>query len=176
MAWWRAEGNATDSIGGHAGTAGGVSYTTGKVGQAFNIPGAGSYVTIDEGTDGSAFNFTGRPFSIASWFRIAGPFTGLMGYGSIFDRMESGTGNGYRLDYSTAFNSIRLLGSISLEAPAILDFGTWYYVVAVSNGGSSAIYLNGTQIGATGTHETSNHPVPPGLVNARSPARHPSAV
>ncbi|HLX69361.1 MAG TPA: FG-GAP-like repeat-containing protein, partial [Verrucomicrobiae bacterium] len=46
-AWWRAEDNADDSINGNNGTInGGVSYSPGEVGQAFNFDGTSGYISV----------------------------------------------------------------------------------------------------------------------------------
>ncbi len=47
VAWWRAEGNAYDSIGTNHGTLqGGVSFAAGEVGQAFSLDGSSRYVLV----------------------------------------------------------------------------------------------------------------------------------
>jgi alpha-tubulin suppressor-like RCC1 family protein/subtilisin-like proprotein convertase family protein len=66
--WWKGEGNTTDSIaGGPTGAiTGGVTYTNGEVGQAFNFAGTG---TINFGT--SAGNFGTNDFTISFWLKTA---------------------------------------------------------------------------------------------------------
>ncbi|MBI3210934.1 MAG: LamG domain-containing protein, partial [Candidatus Solibacter usitatus] len=52
VSWWSGDGNANDLTGGNNGTAlGGLTYTTGKVGQAFQINGSTSYVSIGNPTN-----------------------------------------------------------------------------------------------------------------------------
>ena len=47
VAWWPGEGNANDIVGNNNGTAvGGVTYTNGEVGQAFQFGGTNSYIQI----------------------------------------------------------------------------------------------------------------------------------
>ena len=49
VAWWPAEGNANDAVGGNHGTlAGGVNYLAGTVGQAFNFDGTNDSVTVPD--------------------------------------------------------------------------------------------------------------------------------
>ena len=49
VAWWKAEGNASDSAGGNSGTVmGGVSYVPGKVGQAFAFDGLTGSVNVPD--------------------------------------------------------------------------------------------------------------------------------
>jgi hypothetical protein len=67
VAWWRGEGNANDAVGTHNGTlVGGVTFTTGKVGQAFNLDGSSSYVSVPNDT---AFNFTTSEITIEAWIK-----------------------------------------------------------------------------------------------------------
>jgi amino acid permease len=47
VAWWKAENNANDSVGGYNGTLyGGTTFTSGKVGQAFSFDGVDDYIEI----------------------------------------------------------------------------------------------------------------------------------
>jgi hypothetical protein len=47
VSWWRAEGNANDSIGTNNGTpTGGITYTNGEVGQAFVFNNTTSYIPV----------------------------------------------------------------------------------------------------------------------------------
>ena len=68
VAQWSADGNAGDSVGGNAGTLkGGVSYTAGVSGQAFNINGRrGSGVVL-----GNPVNMRLQTFSIVAWLKRA---------------------------------------------------------------------------------------------------------
>ena len=47
VAWWRAENNAFDAVGGNHGTQyGGTNYTAGRVGQSFNFDGVDNYIQV----------------------------------------------------------------------------------------------------------------------------------
>jgi hypothetical protein len=64
IAWWRADGSAEDSIGTHdAPTPFGSSYSTGKVNQAFDLPGIGNKLIVPDSPD---FVLT-NAFSIEGW-------------------------------------------------------------------------------------------------------------
>jgi len=63
VAWWRAEGNANDSVGTNNGTASNITYTNGEVGQAFHC--TASTIRI---VDGPAFQLT-NALTIEGWVR-----------------------------------------------------------------------------------------------------------
>lgn len=64
VAWWKAENNAVDSIGGANGTLfNGASYAAGEVGQAFTFDGVDDRISVP---DVAALHFSGS-FSIETW-------------------------------------------------------------------------------------------------------------
>src|SRR5580698_1002953 len=66
VAWWQAEGNADDIIGGNNGTAvGNLTYINGEVGQAFVFDGSTSYITVPASP--SLNVGTGSGFTIECW-------------------------------------------------------------------------------------------------------------
>ena len=68
VAWWRAEGNALDSVGSNNGAlVSGVTFSNGLVGQGFSFNGA-SYVEVP---NSSAWAFAGNDFSIELWANIS---------------------------------------------------------------------------------------------------------
>ena len=74
---YKAESNANDSLGAYNGTAqGGLTYSTGKTGNAFDFNGTNAYVGLPD----NSLNFTGD-FSISLWMNptsVSG-FSGLLG-------------------------------------------------------------------------------------------------
>jgi hypothetical protein len=69
VGWWRAEGNANDSVGTNNGTANAtVAYVAGEVGQAFQFNGSDSRVRI---TDSQDFILT-NGLTIEGWINVAG--------------------------------------------------------------------------------------------------------
>jgi len=74
---YNAENNANDSFGSNNGTAvGGLTYSTGKIGQAFQFNGSNAYVSLPN----NSLNFTGD-FSVSMWINptsVSG-FSGLFG-------------------------------------------------------------------------------------------------
>jgi hypothetical protein len=66
VSWWRAEGNANDSISGNNGTPiGGLIYTNGEVGQAFNFDGIDATVSVPASP--SLDVGTGQGFTLECW-------------------------------------------------------------------------------------------------------------
>jgi hypothetical protein len=71
VAWWRADGDALDVIGGYNGTlVDGVTFATGQVGQAFNFDGTSNYVQVH-----GSYRVSGSR-TIAAWI-YPRPNTGL---------------------------------------------------------------------------------------------------
>ena len=66
VSWWPGEGNANDVIGTNNGTAvGGLSYTNGEVGQAFQLDGTSGYVDVP--ASGSLNVGTNNGFTVEGW-------------------------------------------------------------------------------------------------------------
>jgi len=63
VAWWQAEGNASDSAGGAKGFLEGVSFSPGKVGQAFQFNGSKSSVRVP---DTPSLDITNN-WTLAAW-------------------------------------------------------------------------------------------------------------
>jgi Concanavalin A-like lectin/glucanases superfamily/Immunoglobulin domain/Immunoglobulin I-set domain len=66
VSWWPGEGNANDVIGGNNGMViGGLSYTNGEVGQAFQLDGTSGYVDVP--ASGSLNVGTNNGFTVEGW-------------------------------------------------------------------------------------------------------------
>jgi uncharacterized repeat protein (TIGR01451 family) len=82
LSWWPGESNALDIVGSHDGTAvNGVTFVSGKVGQAFNLDGVNDYVDL-----GNWFNL--QVFSISLWLK---PRPSQMQYADIMDNNHTGS-------------------------------------------------------------------------------------
>jgi hypothetical protein len=67
--WWKADGNANDSVGTNNGSlVGDTGFATGESGQAFSFDGSGDYVSIP---DDPSHYFTGS-FSMDAWMKTSG--------------------------------------------------------------------------------------------------------
>src|SRR2546425_6646334 len=68
VSWWKAEGNANDSVGGNHGTLqNGVTFTTGKNGQAFSFDGIDDGISILKSNN---LNFGSGDFTVAAWVKF----------------------------------------------------------------------------------------------------------
>jgi hypothetical protein len=141
---YNAESNTNDSFGTNNGTAiGGLTYTAGKIGNAFQFNGTNAYVSLPN-TSGQ-FNFTGD-FSVSMWFRSSNLSTsryaignykagGTYGYGWVL--YYTGTG-GFAFDVRNNNNINQVAKNLSLAT------NTWYHVVAVRKMGQiHKLYVNG---------------------------------
>ncbi len=145
-AWLRAEGTATDSAGSNNGTLnGGVSYTAGKVGQAFDLPGnVGDYVRVP---DSPALSPTAA-ISVELWVKGTAP-TGLSYL------LAKGPANGGNASYAfyTLTGGLQFYVSaasgltLSADAGGSIWNNAWHHVVGVYDGASVQLYVDGVQVG-----------------------------
>jgi hypothetical protein len=142
---YSAENNVNDSFGSNNGTAiGGLTYTTGKSGNAFQFNGTNSYVSIPNTTD--HLNFTGD-FSISLWVNYNTTSASIEAF---FANLKPGGtfGSGYVLytDATQMYFDMRSQSvNNSLSIPFVASINTWYHVVATRKRNTeSKVYINGT--------------------------------
>ncbi len=138
--WYRGEGNAADSAGTNKGTiVGGVSFTPGVVGQAFNFNGQGSYIDLGTGLD---ILGTGA-FAVAAWVKTTA--TG----GMILNQRDPTNYNG---EYALSLNGGKVAWStfgnnqsgFNVTSNETVSDGKWHYVVGVRLAdGTGQIYIDG---------------------------------
>lgn len=141
---YKAENNANDSLSTYNGTAqGGLTYSTGKSGNAFTGNGVNAYV----GLPNNSFNFT-NDFSISMWVNL----TDIAGNQDLFcnsDIVGGSVDEGYRLSFRGSTNFIRFSiygGSIvNLDTTtSAIPLNTWTNIVITRKANTaSKIYLNG---------------------------------
>ena len=150
---YNGESNANDSFGTNNGTAqGGLTYTTGKIGDAFQFNGTNAYVSLPN----NSFNPTGD-FTISAWVN----FATNTGYNIIYSSYSSGGtwGNGvlfYREGATNnwSFDMRNGSGILLFRTP---DIGgptnKWVHMVVVRVVGQDPkFYMNGSLV--TGTFYT----------------------
>jgi len=150
FAAYNGESNANDSFGSNNGTdIGGLTYTTGKIGNAFQFNGTTSYVSLPNSAN--QFNFTGD-FSVSCWFKT----NTVSGNQMIFSNLAYNGGNRRGYYIVLAGNTI---GCWLTNHPQYQEFytsgvistGTWYHLSVTRESGVVKIYLNGTLL-ATDTN------------------------
>jgi hypothetical protein len=140
---YKAESNANDSLGFYNGTAqGGLTYSTGKSGNAFTFNGTNAYVQLPVGT----FTSFTSDFSLNVWVY----YVNNSDIQTIFSSFSTDgvTQKGFSLFINT--NVIRLAISsgsnprVDLVSTTVLTNNTWYNIGVVRKGStSSKIYING---------------------------------
>jgi len=140
---YNGESNANDSFGSNNGTPqGGLTYATGKIGNAFNFNGTNSYVNL--GND--KFNFTGN-FSISGWIYL-NTVSGNQGILSNLSFVSPNISNGFLLLMRNQKLSFELYQNNNTYTPitstANLNSSTWYHISIVRVASQSTkIYING---------------------------------
>ena len=157
VGWWRAEGNANDSVAANNGVIQNVDFTNGMVGQAFLFHGYSlfpprSRISVP---DQPAFELTDS-LSIEGWINPAGAGgqSGVIlwrgdcrgGYDPYFFQM-----NGDNTLSFTIEDASPQAASVTTSAP--LANNQWYHVAATLNGntGDMSIYINGVLAAQTNT-------------------------
>ena len=117
---------------------GGVTYTTGLVGNAFQFNGSTGYITYPNDT----FKLTGN-FSISVWVKLnaIGSTQTILSAGTSTSngfRTYVGSNNKIYFEYSNAGIGNYFTGATTLVA------NTWYNIALVNTGSVYKIYINGT--------------------------------
>ena len=137
---YKAENNANDSLGVYNGTAqGGLTYTTGKSGNAFTFNGTNAYVSLPN----NSLNFTGD-FSVSLWVNRTTAavcmifnnwYNGATPYGW-YIYMVNGTIS-FLLGNGTAIPICNFNSTYSLAT------NNWYLLTVTKSATSAKLYLNG---------------------------------
>jgi subtilase family serine protease len=177
VAWWQAEGNASDSIGSHNGTLQNVTFAAGKVGQGFKLnqsDGTPDYVSFPDSLDLRPTNFT-----IEAWVRfdaLDSPNTSAPGLQYIIFKKNTRTGNfeGYDLHKVRVNGVDKISTTISsatgtfatVNSQTNVSAGQFYHVAATHNfngtAGTLKLYVNGVLEGSAAANfppDYDNRPV-----------------
>lgn len=154
LSWWRGEGDTSDTMGVHPGTAqGGLGYAAGQVGQAFVLNGQDAAVAL-----GNWFNL--QEFSLSLWVKPAASqlaFADLLdnnhtdnrSWAIQHDNVSDGTQSSWHWGTSVPGGG----GAISFTLP----HNTWrHWVVTLGADRVQRLYLEGEPVGST----TNTAPVP----------------
>lgn len=159
VAWWRAEDNVQDAIGSHTSTAyGGLAYTSGLVGRAFEFNGANALVRSADSAD---LHFS-NAMTLEAWVKPEGAGAIIAKWDSVQFRQQSSfrlrLGNFAKAYFAISQNGTG--GGGTAESPpycasvSAIPIGAWTYLAATYNGSSLCLYVNGVleaQTPATGT-------------------------
>ena len=150
VSWWQAEGNANDSFGTNNGTlVGGVSFTNGEAGEAFNIS-QGNYVSVP---DSPSLNPTSA-MTVEAWIfprNIPGdpgvpPIVKKAGLGG----SAQAAGFGLELRGANQIGFGVYVNNNWLQAPqGPIALNTWTHAAGVYDGTNVYLYINGVLVGAT---------------------------
>ncbi len=152
-AWWRAEGDAADSLGTTPGLSTGFQLAPGLVGQAFDLDGVDQCVTVPST---AALNPSGS-FTIEAWvFPRADQHSVIVGKwgweGDYWNQrsfvLGPDTGRGVAFNISDAAHQWD--GAFhAFTAPGVLTLNAWNHVAGVydKSTGTRRIYVNGVQVG-----------------------------
>ena len=145
FAAYNGESNTNDSFGTNNGTPqGGLTYTTGKIGNAFTFNGSNSYVRIPNTSN--QFNFTGD-FSISVWINqttdgnlfnnyYATSATNRYGYNLYLQ--------GGRVRFATYNGNTATSSNIGQATATVINTNTWYQVVITKTTSNAfKMYING---------------------------------
>lgn len=142
VSWWQAEGDANDSMGTNNGTIhNGMTFGTGKVGQAFSFDGIDDYIVIPNGIVPK----TARDFTLDAWVYLES----LDATDGRMILYGGSTGGEYELIVTADGNygfgvNLENSGWRKLSFPAVLQ--TWTHVVATRRGGTSIeLWINGVK-------------------------------
>ncbi|HQA33935.1 MAG TPA: DUF2341 domain-containing protein [Casimicrobium huifangae] len=142
ISWWTGDGGTHDTVGNNPAVAvGGITYTPGKSGQAFNLDGSSGYVRVAQP---NALPTGSAPRTMALWVKTPANFYSttewaMMQYGTaagsqMFGLITSGNAP-YRLYFYG--NSNDVAGATTLQPD------TWYHVAVTYDGYLLRLYLNG---------------------------------
>jgi hypothetical protein len=144
--WWRGEGNAMDSAGGNNGTlVGGVTFTAGEVGKAFNLDGSGFIST-------SRLITNPQNFSLSLWFKDPTRQGGVL---ISFDESKRSVANGSKFDRNIYMDNVGAIhfgvwnaGPKQIDSAAGYNDKKWHQVVgSLSADTGLSLYVDGILAG-----------------------------
>ncbi len=144
VALWSAEGNANDSVGGNNGTAYGVSYAPGWVGQAFQFD-AASYEFIQVAPSPVVDLSQMAAWTVAAWINPTGNNYG--GGLTVYSEGQLYASLGVDIYYWTANSTIN---NSNLVSSVPIPTNQWTHVALVNTGTNRIFYVNGARAGGGG--------------------------
>lgn len=160
FAVYKAESNANDSLLNYNGTPmGGLTYTTGKNGNAFQFNGTTSYVNLPNTSN--EFNFT-EDFTISTWVNVTLATKTQIFFGNYANGGTYGYGYTFTIVGSRIGLELRNGNTIGIYATptSAIAANTWNNITVVRKvGQNTKIYVNGTL--SSGSYTNGNNTVAP---------------
>ena len=153
VAWWKAEGNANDYIGGNNGVAPiGATFAAGKVGQAFSFDGVddsvivGDHASLQPVTMSTAFwiNLDQLP-AIGTTDVVLSKYAAWRGWTAIIAANGLPVFRVHRPDLSDPNGGVGIDTTSSVPMP----IGAWTHIACSYDGATARIYVNGKLCGST---------------------------
>jgi WD40 repeat protein len=153
IAWWRADGNAKNSVGdNHGELKGGVTFSPGIAGKAFRLDGSTRYVEVPRS---DLWGFGRRDFSIELWVQFhaltPSPREGKINVifigcdEGVLDRNKWFFGHGGESLFFHINQATRRGFSLA-QAPFSPDLHQWYHLAVTRNRDTFTIYVNGAPV------------------------------
>jgi hypothetical protein len=159
--WWRADGNAEDSVGpADAMPQNGASFITGIRGEAFAFDG------VDDSVLTPAINL-GSAYTVEFWMY---PTSNSINQETVsYDYQTSNYGSLY---FNSNYMEYWYNGDRSTSSIGAIPLNQWTHVALTYDGAASRLYINGAQSGTPGVHagETFNNPLRFGNAVVSGPA------
>jgi WD40 repeat protein/serine/threonine protein kinase len=146
VAWWRADGDAKDSVGDHHGTLkGGVTFAPGVAGKAFRLDGATRYVEVPQS---DLWGFGRQDFSIELWVQFraltAARFIGCDEGPRSFNKWffyYDGRSLGFHINHAGQGGGFNTRG-----ADFSPELDQWYHLAVTRSRDTFTIYVNGAPV------------------------------
>jgi hypothetical protein len=171
VAWWRADGNAKDSVGDNHGTLKGeVTFAPGVAAQAFRLDGATRYLEVPRS---ELWGFGSRDFSIELWvqFRALTPSHDIGHPCAVFIACDEGNGPGrghkWFFAYGGGFLNFHIVtgngrkGGFYAKADFSPAVDEWYHLAVTRSRGTFTIYVNGARVASQKVDITIPYPDAP---------------
>lgn len=174
VAWWRAETNAFDTVGGQDGTLMNTAgFAPGKVGQAFSLDGTNGFVQVPA----SPLLQSGGPFTVEGWVMLTQP----PGTNGATVAMK-GVDDLVPADWALSISAVGTLSPaatvnsnwVQFECQTVIQTGLWYHVAMTYDGAVLSGYVNGLLDGSqnvSGAVRSSNNPMKLGAYASGYPAQ-----
>src|SRR6266480_600238 len=157
IAWWKGEGNATDSQDDHNGTINDATFAPGEVGQAFTFDGTDDSVSIPDSND---WNFGTGDLTFDFWEKS-----------SDTDRISAlafdpnqGTSN-LDFDFNDTFGlwvfwnsggGTNGVHAIQVGSPGDYTNDQWHHIALTRSGSTFTLYIDGVNVGTANDSEAIN--------------------